>query len=206
MTTDIDNLFRLRKAQVKPAAEMLARAFQNNPVYIYAIPNADERKKTLPHIFQFRIRYGVLYGEVYTISPNLEGLAMWIPSEKVYITLWRMLRARGLLLYLKAGKKIISRLKSVGDYGFPIHKRHADFPHWHLSSIAVDPSCQGKGYARTLIKTMLTRIDQEELPCFLDTQIEKNVSIYQRYGFKIVERGVIPGTEIPHWAMLREKP
>ena len=53
---------------------------------------------------------------------------------------------------------------------------------------------------------MLTRIDQEELPCFLDTQIEKNVSIYQRYGFKIVERGVIPGTEIPHWAMLRENP
>jgi len=205
MATDIDNLFRLREARVKPAAEMLARAFQNDSLYAYVIPNADERKKTLPYYFQFRIRYGVLYGEVYAISSNLEGLAVWVPSDKIHMTQWRMFRAGGFSLYLKAGNNVISRLNSIEDYVFSIHRRHADFPHWHLSPIAVDLSFQGKGYARTLLKAMLTRIDQEELPCFLETQSEKNVSIYQRYGFKVVERGVIPGTEIPHWAMLREK-
>jgi len=205
MTTCFNNLFRLGKAQIKPAAEVFARAFQNDPMYIYIIPKSDDRKKIVQHIFQFRIRYGVLYGEVYSISPNLEGIAMWIPSENAHMTLWGSLRARVLLLYLRAGKNIISRLESIGDYGSPIHKRHADFPHWHLSSIAVDPFFQRKGHARTLLKTMLTRIEQEGLPCFLDTHVEKNVSIYQRFGFKIVETGVIPGTGIPHWAMLREK-
>jgi len=205
MVTDIDDLFRLRKTEVKQAAEMLARAFQNDSLYTYVIPNADKRKKILPYYFQFRICYGVLYGEVYAISLNLEGLAVWIPSEKVHMTQWRMFRAGGFQLYLKAGREVISRLNSIEDYVFSIHRRYANFPHWHLSPVAVDPCCQRKGYARILLKAMLTRIDHEKLPCFLETQSEKNVSIYLRYGFKVVERGIIPGTEIHHWAMLREK-
>jgi predicted GNAT family N-acyltransferase len=48
------------------------------------------------------------------------------------------------------------------------------------------------------------RLDKEKLSCFLQTQSEKNVKIYQRYGFRVLERGAIPDTEIPHWAMLRE--
>jgi predicted GNAT family N-acyltransferase len=51
---------------------------------------------------------------------------------------------------------------------------------------------------------MFARLDKEKLPCFLETQSEKNVKIYKRYGFRVVEKGAIPDTEIPHWAMLRE--
>ena len=70
--------------------------------------------------------------------------------------------------------------------------------------IGVDPKFQGKGYASRLIREMLLRIDEEGLPCYLETQKEQNVSIYQHFGFKVIDEFIIPGTTIKAWPMLRE--
>ena len=43
-----NNLIHLDKAQIKPAAEMLARAFQDDPLYTYFFPTTIERKNKLP--------------------------------------------------------------------------------------------------------------------------------------------------------------
>ena len=204
MVTDLNNLVRLTKSQIKPAGEMFARAFQDDLLYVYFIPDAFERKNKLHYIFECLIRYGVFYGEVYAISPNLEGVAMWLPS-KAEMTVWRMIRSGVVSLYFKVGKKVVSSMLAFLKYAFKVHNRHAHFPHWYLALIGVDPMFQGRDYASALIKAMLARIDQEHLPCFLETENEKNVSIFQHYGFKVVEVDTIPGTDINHWAMLREK-
>ena len=82
MGADLNDLVRLTKAQIKPAAETLVQAFQDDPLIAYFIPDASERNNKSPYIFHLLIRYGLLYGEVYAISPNLEGVAVWLPSEK----------------------------------------------------------------------------------------------------------------------------
>ena len=204
MVSDLNNLVRLQNSQIKPAAEMLARAFQDDPLSGYFFPDASERKNKLPYIFEFLIRYGVLYGEVYAISPNLEGVAVWLPSEKADMTLWRMIWSGGLFMLLKLGIKSILRQMSATDYMFSIRKRYVPFRYWFLQSIGVDPVFQGKGYAGTLLKAMFARTDKEHLPCYLTTENEKNVPFYQHYAFKVVEKVIIPGTEVITWAMLRE--
>jgi len=205
MVADLNNLVRLKKSQIKPAAEMLAKAFQDDPLFAYFIPDASERKDKLPYFLQFPIRYGVLHGEVYAISPNLEGVATWLPSEKADMSLWRTMRSGLLPMIPKMGKEVLSRLRNFDKYYTPMHKRHTPFRHWVLNLVGVAPMFQGKGYAGTLLKAMFARIDQEHLPCYLTTENEKNVSFYQHYGFKAVEEGIIPGSKISHWAMLREK-
>jgi hypothetical protein len=42
------------------------------------------------------------------------------------------------------------------------------------------------------------------MPCYLDTLDEKNVSLYEHLGFKLIEESTIPGTPLTCWAMLRE--
>ena len=205
MVADLNNPVRLKESQIKPAAEMMARAFQDDPFCAYFIPDVSGRKDKLPYLFEFLIRYGVVYGEVYAISPNLEGVAVWLPPEKVHMTQWRGIRSGGLPLLFKVGIKSVLRQMSAADYILSVHKRHTPFRHWFLQAIGVDPMFHGKGYAGTLLKAILARMDQEHLPCYLDTQNEKNVPIYRHYGFKVVEKVVIPGTEVRHWAMLREK-
>jgi GNAT superfamily N-acetyltransferase len=199
VVADLSNLVRLNKSKVKPAAEMMARAFQDDPLSVYFIPDVYERKTKLPFVFQSLMRCGLSYGEVYATSLNLEGATVWFPSDKVDEALWRNTRSD------KVGKETESRQRAFGDYATSVHERHAPFAHWYLLLLGVDPIYQGKGYASILLRTMFARIDKEGLPCYLETQTEKNVSIYQHHGFKIVEEFIVPGSQVTTWAMLREK-
>lgn len=205
MAANLNSLFRLTKTQLKPATEVVTRAFQDNPAIIYYFPDVSERKDKSFYFFQFLIRYGLLYGEVYSTSPNLEGVAVWLPSKKAHMTLWRVIRSGGLSMILKLGRKNNSLLMTFGDYLTTIHKRHAPFKHWFLIGLGVNPDYQGRGYASTLLKAMFTRIDKEHLPCYLETHDDKNLPIYKHYGFKVVEESVVPNTNITNWAMLRDK-
>jgi hypothetical protein len=63
--------YRLTEEQAKAAGETLARAFHDYSLQIYSFPDEDERSKKLPIIFEFLVRYGIMYGEVYGSSPNL---------------------------------------------------------------------------------------------------------------------------------------
>ena len=62
-----NNLIRLSEGQIKAAGKMLARSFHDYPQFDYSLPNLDERSKKLPIIFEFMVRYGIMYGEVYSI-------------------------------------------------------------------------------------------------------------------------------------------
>ena len=205
MIADLNHLVRLQKSQVNPAGEVFARAFQDDPLLIYFLPDTSQRKNVLPYIFELAIRYGVSYGEVYAISSSLEGVAVWLPAETANMSLWGMIRCGGLSLIPKIGRAM-GKLQRFNEYADLMRRRHTPFRHWFLQTIGVDPVFQGKGYAGALLRAMLVRMDEEHLPCYLDTQNGENVSIYQHYGFKIIEQVVIPGTEISHWAMLREGP
>lgn len=201
------NLVHLTKTEIKPASELLARAFHNYPLFANFIPAVSERSLLLPYLFQFLIRYSVLYGEVYATSPRLEGIAVCFESEKAKMTLWKMIRVMGFTLiydYFRAAK-LISKLLSYNEYASKLQNRYAHYPHWYLFLIGVDPVFQGRGYVSALIRPIIGRLDREGLPCYLETQDEKNIPIYEHYGFKVVEKGTVPGTELNHWAMLREK-
>jgi len=184
---------------------MLARAFQDDEFFVYLFPSEAEREKKLPCVLECFVRCGVLYGEVYATSANLEGVAVWVAPGKNELTLWRQIRSGLIGLAFKLGWKGISGAQSAMNHMSSVHRRHASFPHWYLFAIGVKPKFQGKGHASTLLKAMFARIDQEHLPCYLETNSEKSLPIYQHYGFKVVEDAIIPGTKVRQWAMVREK-
>lgn len=199
-----NELFRVERRHAERIGEMMARAFDGDELYAALFPALERRRAVLPPLMAFRVRYGVLYGEVYATSPALEAVAVWIWGEKSFMTPWRSLRAGGLALYAKIGRDAARRLENVERYVTTLHRRHAPAPHWHLSPVAVDSPHQGKGLARRLLTAMFARLDREGLPCFLETQSAVNVAIYERYGFAVAEEGTIPETDVRHWAMLRE--
>ncbi|WP_298669676.1 N-acetyltransferase [uncultured Methanofollis sp.] len=204
MSTGSGDLLRLKKDQIGPAAEMLARAFGQDPKMDYFAPDEEKRLEIARHHFEFLLRYGLIYGEVYTTSPHLEGVAVWLPAKKVEITLWRALRA-GLFRFRKGvGKDALERILSFSEYVDSLHRRHMPGPHHYLFFIGVDPTHQGKGYASRLIRPMLDRLQREGLPSYLVTQNEQNVALYEHYGFRVIEKSLVPGTEVGNWAMVWE--
>lgn len=198
------SICRLTEDQIKPASKVYSRAFQDDPGFIYSIPDSFERENKLHYLYEFVIRYGFSYGEVYATSPNLEGVATWLPYWESETSLERQNRCGLREIPSKMGIEFVIKFMPIENYYSSLHKRHANFPHTYLYSVAVDPFYQGKGFASILLRAKFAEIDKQKLPCYLETFTEKDASIYQHFGFEVIEEGIIPGTKVPIWAMLRK--
>jgi len=204
MLTDMTGLLSISRAEGKQAAQTLARAFYTYPLLKYYYPDDDRREKIAYFFVASGLYSGIYRGEVYTTSVNMEGVAVWILSDYYAMTFSRMIRSVPLPIILGLLRNGFIKMQAVGEYLDKVHERLAPFKHMYLQMIGVDPHHQGKGCAGKLIKPMLARFDEEKIPCYLDTLDEKNVSLYEHLGFKLIEESTIPGTPLTCWAMLRE--
>ncbi len=200
----MNNLIRLNNGQTKAASKVLARAFQNYPQFDFTLPNLEERAIKLPEIYEFMVQYGIMYGEVYSISANLEGIAVWLPFWEAEVTKETAYKCGGRELNYSLGIEYLKRYKRISECEHRCHKQYANMFHWYLYPIGVDPVHQGKGYAGRLLRAKLAEIDKQNVPSYLETSKERNVSLYHHFGFEIVEEGIIPETDVPYWAMLRK--
>lgn len=204
MSNEVKNLIRLERKLFKPASIMLAEAFQNDPMFVNLIPDVTRRKDVMRSIFQF-VLYSSKDCEIYTTSLRLEGLSQWVRSDKIGRTSF-IRTLFGVPLVFRTGFKVIRIMQAVDTHSHSVHKRLAPFPHWYLSLLGVNPEYQGKGFASALMKSMLNRIDEDNLPCYLETETEKNVEMYKHFGFRVAEQFSIPGySDWCLWAMIRDK-
>jgi len=204
MQSDSDAPIRLDKSQARPASEVLARAFNDDPALIRFVTGPRRRVELLRSMFRMVLFHAVGRGEVYTVSPRLEGIAVWLPSGVPGITLWEALRGGGLTLLFKGGGEFMRKMKQDEDFARELRRRLAPTPHWYLEILGVDPQFQGKGCASRLLKPMLARLDAEKLPAYLETSTEEYVPMYQHFGFKVLQEAVMPGSGTKMWVMLRE--
>lgn len=183
---------------------MLAWAFQSDPIYCELFPDSDVRHKALANMFSGVVGYALRYGEALT-TPEIRGVACWLPPGNAEVTLWRIARTgfglvRGILGYSQEARK---RFLAGITHTEAVHKRLMTVPHWYLWLLGVAPDRQGHGYGSALLQPILARADEAGLPCYLETQTERNVTFYQRRGFEVAETGPLPGVHLPVWHMVR---
>jgi ribosomal protein S18 acetylase RimI-like enzyme len=198
----LNNLQPIDEPIIKTAAVTCAEAFKNDPLTTYLIP--DERRRAKLNLgFEYIIRMSIAgKSELYTTSNHCEGLAIWHDSRvgEPFAAAF----AGNPLIVFRFGLRFIFRTIRVSRFSYDIKRRFAPEPHMYLAWLAVHPDFQGRGYANTLLKSMFQKLDHEGIPCYLETQNFKNVSLYKHYGFRTVYSGEVPGTGIPFFAMLRD--
>ncbi|MBN1289832.1 MAG: GNAT family N-acetyltransferase [Actinobacteria bacterium] len=197
------NPVRLEKGLVKDAVNSLCGAFGDYPLVKQFFPQRERRERFIRYFVSVPLYYGMKYGEVYATSRKVEGIAVWIPSQKHPMSSARVARAVPFNVLVGFGFSGASGMRGVDRFINEVHERLVPYDHWFLQMIGVDPCCQGKGYSSILLKPMLSRIDEERLPCYLETNTEENVEIYRHFGFEVLEESIIPGTDVKNWAMLR---
>jgi len=205
MTVELREPIRLEKIHIKRASLMLTRAFENDPINEYAYSDAAEKTAKMPYRLEFILRHGLHCGQTYTTSSQLEGIAVWLRSEKASLPFWGLVLSGALMTKLKIGRGIGRRMQPFSEYLEAKHKELAPAPHWYLRLLGVDPEFQGRGHASRLVRSMLSRVDEEGLPCYLETDKERNAAMYEHFDFKVIEEFVLPETTVKFWAMLRER-
>ncbi len=192
----------INEAQIEPAADAMARAFFDDPLITYLMPDDDLRRRLSPQFFLRLVRLGHLAGETYT-TEQTAGVAFWSPPGKP-LTDEQMAEASMMEIPSIVGEEAHRRFMVVIDLLEEFHMRDAPEDHWYLALLGVDAPLQGQGIGSALLQPVLQKADAEGVVCYTETEQPRNVLFYQRHGFEVVVDMVEPTSGVRLWTFRRE--
>lgn len=181
-------------------AGVLARAFFDDPVAMWMLPDDDRRRRLGPRAYEMFLRHMFLpHGEVYT-DRDRRGAALWAPPGRWKTPIPTQLRmAPGLarILTFRRAPRMVRGLAHIE------HAHPDDVAHWYLGILGTDPAAQGQGVGSAVMKPVLDRCDAEGVPAYLESSKHANIAFYRRHGFEVTDTISLPdGPEV--WGMWRE--
>lgn len=180
--------YTIQEIDVPRAAEVLSAAFAEYPIFRYVVPESTGRTRMLAQVFRFLVRLGLATGEVLAPSDRIEGVSIWVRSERAGGATLAAFQAGLLGLYLRAGHGVVARLLQVAATKSRARAELLTEPYCLLDMIGVEPSLQGRGLARTILEDKLRELDSEHLPCYLETSRITTARYYERFGFELIRQ------------------
>jgi ribosomal protein S18 acetylase RimI-like enzyme len=169
-------------------AETLAAAFADDPAWSWLLPFPDRQQRQ--HLF-FKTELHHLVParrEVWTTEDG-SAAALWAPPGSWSVPIGTVLREAGPMLRL-FGRRLPLALR----YLMRVEHRHPKSPpHWYLEVLGTEPARQGRGLGSLLLRPMLALCDRDGLGAYLESSSERNRLLYERHGFRVVERFNMPG-------------
>lgn len=185
--------------KVSAAGEVLAQAFVDDPLCLYAQPDVGARLNQFAWFFAQLVRTGVEHEGAYCHS------SLGRPDG---VVVWKRLQAVESVAELdemeeRFGPESYRRFTAYRHFEH-VHRQCMTGPHWYLTVLGVAPGSQKQGIGAALLGPGLRKADQEGLPCYLETFVSDNVAFFEHRGFEVIAAGVHLDSRIPLWAMKRE--
>lgn len=185
---------------MKPTWQVLADAFQDDPLNTFVFPDPDERRAAGRRIYRDALRLIHQKGRLDEIPGK--GAALWLPPGDSLITRWDMLRSGMMLWPVAFGRAAVRRLLEA-DRDLNNAPPHSHDPAaWYLFMLAVDQSARGEGVVRRLLTPVLELADDTGTPVRLETNTARNVPIYEHFGFRVTAHLNTPGL-LEQWTLTR---
>jgi GNAT superfamily N-acetyltransferase len=185
-------------ADVKPLAAVMARAFYDDPPFIWMLPDPKTRLKRSRRFFATLTRGEALaHGgiDVALAGTEVAGAAIWRPPGH-----WENEQLRTVLGLVRAFGRRVGAAAALSQAMARAHPRE---PHWYLFAIGVDPARQGTGVASALLRSRLDQCDHDGLPAYLEATKATSVPLYQHFGFEPTGNPELPDGAPPLTAMWR---
>jgi len=189
---------KLQEADVDAVASASARAFFDDPLQVWALPDDTTRLAKLERMFALQTRIAALpLGECYT-DDSCSVACFWAPPDRwqpppdviADLTPLRETLAEGLSRFVLAMHAM--------------HAMHPDPPHWYLQGLGTDPPRQREGLASAAMQPVLERCDAEGVPAYLESTKERNLAFYENHGWRVTGTIQLPDGGPTLWSMWRD--
>jgi GNAT superfamily N-acetyltransferase len=178
---------------------MLVRAFDDDPVSNYFFTGDRRRARGLHAFFCALLRRQYLpLGEVFTTT-DLGGASLWGPPSRERHPYRELADLLPVAPYL-VGSHLVRSLQFLVE----VDTLHPKEPHWYLATLGAEPDRQGTGIGSALLASTLARIDEEGTPAYLESSKARNVPLYARHGFEVIDEFHSRHGAPPIWRMWRE--
>lgn len=192
-------IVRLEPDSYAAASAVLARAFFDDPAWVWLIPDPDRRSRLLQPLF--RAGFEVTAADVWGTGGAVRGAARWLPPGRPAVRVAATLRAL-VATPLRLGRATGSFL-AYGRSVEVMRTEVAGGAHWYLAGIGVDPDAQRQGIGGALLGPGLEGGATQHVPVVLLTNNEANLSFYREHGFEVVREGETPKGGPRAWAMVK---
>jgi GNAT superfamily N-acetyltransferase len=182
--------------RIPALASVLGRAFAVEPMMRWALCECDDFEERLIRAFELFMKEPVRLGMVWEAG-TATGALIWMPAEQTDALDEANLAMRS--VYEREDGA--DRFDRLWDW---VQSKHPEEPLALLDSLAVEPAAQGRGIGSTLIRHGIDEARTEGHGALLQTGNPRNVPLYERHGFRVVDDADVPG-DGPHiWFMRRD--
>jgi ribosomal protein S18 acetylase RimI-like enzyme len=183
----------MEQNDIQQSAKVLSIAMLNNPHHIGVFQgNGDKERLEIEKMF-------------YGLFNSLPGIVLLAKENEKIIGVLRMKSCIGKVTEntdVVENENDIDWRKSVWLTEWAKHDPVEQ--HWHLGPIGVLPTHQGFGIGSMLMDRFCKEVDACMAKAYLETDLDKNVRFYEKFGFKIVSESKIFGVKNRY--MLRDSP
>lgn len=190
---------RATTVDVPAVASVLARAFQDDPVFTWSIPDPERRRAYLPAVFAAFAELYLPHGETY-LTGDGAGAALWAPTNVDPFD-GESGEAFGTRITELLDEEESQRFLTVGEL---FGEHHPAQPWMYLQLIGVEPDDQRRGLGSQLLAPVLARCDATGTPAYLEAGTVDNRRLYQRHGFDTIGEITLPDNGPPVWLMWRD--
>jgi ribosomal protein S18 acetylase RimI-like enzyme len=178
-------------AEVPAIADVLARAFYDDPPMVWMMPDGPSRDRRLRRMFRTILRHEAMrHGgvDVALTADLVIGAALWMPPDtwKPPSVVRQMRSAPG---FLRAFGRRVGAASALMAASVRAHPAES---HWYLSFVGVDPDVQGSGAGAALIRSKQAHMDALGQPSFLESSKVGNVPLYEHLGYVVTGRLEVP--------------
>jgi GNAT superfamily N-acetyltransferase len=191
-----------RRDEAALLGEVLADAFAEDPVFAWLIPpelpGRDDRMRTF---FTSMSRGYLRQGKPCYLTGDASAAALWAAPGA-----WGMPLSQVLLEAVPSGLAFRRPLLRALRTQTQIAGLHAErsAPHWYLAYLGTRNDRQGQGLGTKMLQEVLTGLDANGVPAYLESSNERNLPMYERNGFRVVGELPALGHGPTIWRMWRE--
>lgn len=169
---------------IQQTAKVLSIAMLNNPHHIGVfMGNGEKQRLEIEKMF-------------FELLNNLPGFVYLVKKNEKIIAVMRMKSCIGEVIDdpdVCEDENDVDWRKSVWFKEWAKHDPVEQ--HWHLGPIGVLPTHQGLGVGSILLERFCKEVDACMAKAYLETDLDKNVRFYGKFGFKVVSESPIFGVK-----------
>ena len=164
--------------------DIIAEAFDANKSVNYVVKQDKSRVSRVRSLIDYSYTICEKYGEI-LVHDHKAVAIIHLPHKKrnPYWSIIQDLQLIRKTIGIKNLPKVLRR-ESV------IKGNHPDTPFCHLWYIGVSRNDQRNGHGTALLRQIVNKYDELQLPIYLETSTEENVSWYEKNGFKVYEENI----------------
>ena len=178
--------------------DIIVDAFEHNPAVVDVVKQDSRKKERVRKLVEYSFEFGKRRNGLY-MTKDRNGIAIYYVEDmkRTLADHWADVK----LIFQVSGLKRVKYLLAREAYRNKVRPKELFFYVWFLG---VETTHRGTGSILELRNRIFEEADKRQLPTLVETTIEQNKRVYERFGFEVYHKHQFHENMPPMYFMRRE--